>query len=186
MKILNIHGYKGCAENSACIILKNLGHEVISPQIDYDAKSPNRIFYDLWKIFMENNPDYIIGTSLGGFFALLLSRKFKVERYESHIKKYLSCNIPTVLINPCLKPCVTLGGLGYEMDKGKEMAFVRFSDMIEKTDCRYVTAVIGGQDEVISYHDYTMTVIKNSYVVPEGKHSGATLNLDYWLKRFIK
>lgn len=186
MKVLNIHGYNGYAENSACISLKNLGHEVISPQIDYDVKNPEEILDDLRKIFFENKPDYIVGTSLGGFFALLLSQEFKVERYESHIRKYLHYNIPTVLVNPCLKPYVTLPRLGYEMDKRKEMTFLRFMDMIEKTDCRNVVAIIGGQDEVISYHDYTMTLIKNSYVVPEGKHSGSTLNLDYWLKRFIK
>lgn len=190
MKVLNIHGYKGSAENSACITLKNLGHEVISPQINYDAKNPKEIIDDLRKIFLENKPDYIVGTSLGGFFALLLSQEFKVERYESHIKKYLHYNIPTVLVNPCLKPSVTLSGLGYKTDKTIETMFSEFEYMIEKMNhynlSLSVAAIIGGQDEVISYHDYTMTLIKNSYVVPDGKHSGATLNLDYWLKRFIR
>lgn len=186
MKVLNIHGYKGSAENSACVTLKNLGHEVISPQIDYDAENPEEILDNLRKIFLENSPDYIVGTSLGGFFALLLSREFKAERYESHLKKYLPHNIPTVLVNPCLKPSVTLSELGYKADAITEKMFSESERIIEKTDCRHVCAIIGGQDEIISYHDYTMTLIKNSFVVPDGKHSGATLNLDYWLKRFIK
>lgn len=170
MKVLNIHGYKGSAENSACITLKNLGHEVISPQIDYDSESPEKILDDLRKIFLENKPDYIVGTSLGGFFALLLSRE----------------NIPTVLVNPCLKPSVTLSELGYEIDETRKTELLKAENMIEKMDCRNITAIIGGQDEIISYHDYTKKVIKNNYVVPEGKHSGATLNLDYWLRRLIK
>lgn len=189
-KIMNIHGYKGSTENSACIALKNLGHEVISPQIDYDSENPEKILDDLRKVFLEYKPDFIVGTSLGGFFALLLSQEFKVEKYESHLKKYVSRNIPTVLINPCLKPSVTLSELGYTADKTTETTLSEYENMIEEMGCYNlslsVCAIIGGQDEVISYHDYTKRIIKNNYVVPEGKHSGATLNLDYWLKRLIK
>ncbi|MCM1314666.1 MAG: hypothetical protein NC205_02870 [Prevotella sp.] len=171
MKILNIHGYKGSAENSACMTLKKLGHEVISPQIDYDSKRPRQILRDLIKIFDENKPDYIVGTSLGGFFALLVAK---------------NTDVPAVLVSPCLNPCVTLSELGYKMDKSRKMTFIVFKYMIEKMNFHNITAIIGGQDEIISYHDYTKKVIKNNYVVPEGKHSGATLNLDYWLRRFIK
>ena len=34
MKILNIHGYKGSAKNSAYEALTALGHEVTSPELD--------------------------------------------------------------------------------------------------------------------------------------------------------
>ena len=183
MKVLNIHGYKGSAENSTCITLKNIGHEVISPQIDYDAENPYEILNYLRKIFLENKPDYIVGTSLGGFFSLLLSREFRVEKYESHIKKYLSHNIPIVLISPCLCPFITLPELDY---KGDIKIFMQLFEKISYDNYRYVFAVIGGQDEVINYHGFTENLIKNCYVVPDGKHSGATLNLDYWLKRLIK
>ena len=102
----------------------------------------------------------------------------------------MSRNIPTVLINPCLKPSVTLSELGYTADKTTETTLSEYENMIEEMGCYNlylsVCAIIGGQDEVISYHDYTKRIIKNNYVVPEGKHSGATLNLDYWLKRLIK
>ncbi|MDE5558875.1 MAG: hypothetical protein K2J32_14510 [Ruminococcus sp.] len=172
MKVLNIHGYKGNAENSACITLKNLGHEVISPQIDYDSKRPREICNDLKKIFDENKPDYIVGTSLGGFFALLVAK---------------NTDIPAVLVSPCLRPFITLPELGYKMDKSRKMTFVVFEDMIEKMNRHNITAIIGGQDEVINYHSFTTeSLIENCYVVPEGKHSGATLNLDYWLRRLIK
>ena len=60
MKILNIHGYKGSAENSACLVLKELGHDVISPQIDYDAENPEKILDELKNIFTKNKPDYIV------------------------------------------------------------------------------------------------------------------------------
>lgn len=181
MRVLNIHGYKGSAENTACCVLKNLGHEVISPQIDYDAKSPEKVLDDLREIFRENSPDYITGTSLGGFFSLLLSQEFKAEKYESHLKKYLPCNIPTVLISPCLCPFITLPQLDY---MGDIKPFVELFGKIS-FGSRNVTAVIGGRDEVINYHDFTEKMIR-CFIVPEGKHSGATLNLDYWLKRLVK
>lgn len=182
MKILNIHGYKGNAENSACVVLKNLGHEVISPQIDYDAKNPYEILDDLRKIFLENKPDYIVGTSLGGFFSLLLSQEFKTEKYESHLKKNLPCNTPAVLINPCLCPFITLPELEY---KGDIKIFMELFKKISD-NFREIAVIIGGNDEVINYHSFTENLIKNCFVVPDGKHSGATLNLDYWLKRLIK
>lgn len=173
MKILNIHGYKGSAENSACMTLKKLGHEVISPQIDYDLKNPRQILSDLRKISDENKPDYIVGTSLGGFFAMLIARR--------------NTDIPVVLVSPCLNPCVTLPELGYKVDRIRKMTFVEYADMIEKMNRQNVTAIIGGQDEVIDYHSFTTkSLIKNCYVVPDGKHSGATLNLDYWFKELIR
>ncbi|MDE6834896.1 MAG: hypothetical protein K2J39_11735 [Ruminococcus sp.] len=173
MKILNIHGYKGIAENSACMTLKKLGHEVISPQIDYDAKTPSQIHRDLQNIFNENKPDYIVGTSLGGFFAMLIARR--------------NTDIPVVLVSPCFIPPVTLPELGYKVDRIRKMTFVRYADMIEKMNRHNITAIIGGQDEVIDYHSFTTeSLIKNCYVVPDGMHSGATLNLDYWFKELIK
>ena len=171
MKILNIHGYKGSAENTACTVLRKLGHEVISPQIDYDVKNPYEILDDLRKMFDENKPDYLTGTSLGGFFALFIAE---------------ITGIPAVLINPCLKPSVTLSELSYKADDNWKTALLKIETIIEAIDCNNVIAILGEQDEIISYHDYTKMIIKNHYIVPDGKHSGATLNLYYWFRELIK
>lgn len=160
MKILNIHGYKGSAENAACIVLKEQGHDVISPQIDYDTANPEKILEKLKNIFTENKPDYIVGTSLGGFFALLLSIESK---------------IPAILVNPCLMPFITLPELDYGRDiSGFIKLFGNFSQINQSNVC----TIIGGNDEVISYHDFTKQLISNYTVVPEGKHSGSTLPLN--------
>lgn len=170
MKILNIHGYKGSAENSACLVLKEMGFDVISPQIDYDAESPEKVLDDLRKIFTENKPDYIIGTSLGGFFALLLS---------------IESEIPTVLVSPCLLPFITLSDLGYNNDLG-EFEFAELFRELSKVDFQNVSAIIGEQDEIISYHKLTKTLVKNCTVIPDGKHSGATLPLKEFFGELIK
>lgn len=169
MKILNIHGYKGSAENAACLVLKEQCHDVISPQIDYDTENPEKILEELKNIFTENKPDYIVGTSLGGFFALLLSIESK---------------IPAILVNPCLMPFITLPELDYGRDiSGFIGLFGKFAEIRQDNIC----AVIGGQDEVISYHDLvTRKIIRNCTIVPDGKHSGATLNLEYCFRRLIK
>ncbi|MDE5765183.1 MAG: hypothetical protein K2I00_09520 [Ruminococcus sp.] len=184
MKILNIHGYKGSAENSACLVLKEMGFDVISPQIDYDAENPEKILDNLRKIFTESKPDYIVGTSLGGFFALLLSVEFKAVRHNSYLQKKEKCNYPTILVNPCLLPFVTLPELGYEKNIKEFIGlFGKFTNIYGD-----IYAIIGGQDEVIDYHDFTIQLIgKRHYIlVPNGKHSGATLNLDVCFRRLIK
>lgn len=170
MKILNIHGYKGSAENSACLVLKEMGFDVISPQIDYDAESPEKVLDNLRKIFTENKPDYIIGTSLGGFFALLLS---------------IESEIPTALVSPCLLPFITLSDLGYNNDLG-EFEFAELFRELSKVDFQNVSAIIGEQDEIISYHKLTKVLVKNCTVIPDGKHSGATLPLKEFFGELIK
>lgn len=172
MKIFNIHGYKGSAENSACLVLKELGYNVTSPQTDYDAENPDRILADLRKTVDEIKPDYIVGTSFGGFFATLIA-------------KYT--DIPTILINPCLKPCTTLSELGYTIDENRKTTLTEFEAITEKMDFQNITAIIGGQDEVISYHDtVTKRLITNCIVIPDGRHSGATLPLRDYFSKMIK
>lgn len=159
MKVLNIHGYMGNSDNSACLALKELGFDVISPYIDYDAENSEKILNNLTSILSENKPDVIVGTSLGGFFALLLSIK---------------SNIPVILVNPCLMPFVTLTKLGYNRNISEFIKlFGNFSEINQNNVC----AIIGGNDEVISYHDFTKKLISNHTVIPDGKHSGATLPL---------
>lgn len=168
MKILNIHGYGGSAENSACLALKELGFDVVSPQFDYDEKNPDSIFADLKTIADEIKPDYIVGTSLGGFFALLTANY---------------ADIPVILVNPCLMPFLTLSELGYSGDiSGFIKLFGNFAEIRQEN----ISAIIGGQDEVISYHDtVTRKLIKDCTVIPDGKHSGATLNLDEYFRRLF-
>ena len=172
MKIFNIHGYKGSAENSACLVLKELGHNVTSPQTDYDAENPDKILADLRNTVDEIKPDYIVGTSFGGFFATLIA-------------KYT--DIPTILINPCLKPCTTLSELGYTIDDSRKVTLTELESIIEKTDFHNITAIIGGQDEVISYHDtVTRKLIRDCTIIPDGRHSGATLPLKEYFSKMIK
>lgn len=90
MKILNLHGFMGEADNknykALCGIVSP--DDIISPQIKYKETSPSELLEKLSD--MVNSDDFIfVGQSLGGWYADKLSRRFRR---------------PCILTNPCYYP----------------------------------------------------------------------------------
>lgn len=90
MKILNLHGFMGEADNKNYKALCEMfpSEDIISPKIDYINTAPE----ELMKSFSDiaDTDDFIfVGQSLGGWYADKLSRKFKR---------------PSILTNPCYYP----------------------------------------------------------------------------------
>ena len=90
MKILNLHGFMGEADNKNYKALCEMfpAENIISPKIDYINTAPE----ELMKRFSDiaDTDDFIfVGQSLGGWYADKLSRKFKR---------------PCILTNPCYYP----------------------------------------------------------------------------------
>lgn len=164
VKVLNIHGYQGNAANSAYQALRECDFDIVSLQIDYDRSSPESIMQMLNSQFTNNFCDAVVGTSLGGFFAALISVKNEC---------------PCVLINPCLMPFLHLPRLGYKDDDGV-LEYIRLFSGIADIDSQLISTIVGGQDELIDTHDFTRRIFQNEryIVVPEGKHSGSTLPLN--------
>ena len=162
MKLLNIHGYKGSAENSAYEALTALGHEIASPELDYDLLSPDETLEILLQRAEECGAEALVGSSLGGFYAAVLSVRL---------------GLPAVLVNPCLMPFLHLPRLGYS---GDVRPFIRLFGELADIDGAKISVIVGGSDEVIDTHDMTRRLLKNSRfeVVPNGKHSGSTLPLE--------
>ena len=67
MKILYLHGYQGSPNWDRIEWMESLGHEVIAPQIDYDKE------HDFFINLLNQDFDFIVGNSLGGFTAFYLS-----------------------------------------------------------------------------------------------------------------
>ncbi|WP_294484116.1 YqiA/YcfP family alpha/beta fold hydrolase [uncultured Ruminococcus sp.] len=170
MKILNIHGFRGSAENAAFGALTGLGHDVVSPPFDYDSVTPDKVAEKLRRIIKADTPRYIVGTSYGGFFAALLSAE---------------TGIPAVLVNPCLMPFYHLPLLGYEGDIAPMIALF---GGLAKADRSIVKCIIGGSDELIDTHSLETNYYsaENITVIPEGLHSGATLPLTEYFGEVIK
>lgn len=162
MKILNLHGYNGSPKNAAYAALQaNCCKNIMSPELDYDADSPENILGKLRVIIADEQIDILIGTSLGGFFVAVLSAEL---------------NIPVILINPCLMPFLHLPRLGFE---GDIKPFISQFGTLIHLNRDIVSCIVGEDDEVIDTHDLTERIRGNSRFrrIPGGKHSGATLPL---------
>lgn len=162
MKILNIHGYKGSAKNSAYEALTALGHEAASPELDYDMLLPDETLEILLREAGECGAEMLVGSSLGGFYAAVMSVRL---------------GLPAVLVNPCLMPFLHLPRLGYV---GEIRPFIKLFGDLADIDSEKISVIVGDSDEVIDTHDMTRNLLKNSRfeVIPNGRHSGSTLPLE--------
>ena len=165
MRILNIHGYNGSPENSAYKALAKLGHEIISPAFDYENESPDDIMGRLSRLADDEQPDIIVGTSLGGFYAAALSVK---------------SDIPVILVNPFLMPFLTFP----EHIKSLIALFGELS----KIRSENVSCIVGSDDEVLGDHTFTKDLLDNQRfrIIEGGGHSGATLPLVEYFSEVIK
>ena len=94
MKILNLHGFMGKADNRTYATLCELmpKEDIVSPSLDFMNEHPKKLFNKLAELIRNENIDIVIGQSLGGFYALPLA---------------LKCGIPCILTNPCFHPAET-------------------------------------------------------------------------------
>lgn len=170
MTILNIHGYKGSSHNSAYKALKALGYEVISPDIDYDALSPDETLGMLYRCAANIKVGFVVGSSLGGFYAAVLSARL---------------GLPIILINPCLLPFLSLPKLGYE---GDIKPFISMFGELSGLDVSKTHTIVGGSDEVLDTHGFTADLLGNGHykIIPNGKHSGETLPLESFFSDVLK
>lgn len=90
MKILNLHGFMGEADNKNYKALCEMfpSEDIISPKIDYINTAPEELMKSFSDI-VDTNDFIFVGQSLGGWYADKLSRKFKR---------------PCILTNPCYYP----------------------------------------------------------------------------------
>ena len=157
---------QNAAYSALCGITKN----IISPEIDYDIDQPKVILSRLLDICAAEKIDMIVGTSLGGFFASVIAARL---------------HIPLLLVNPCLQPQQIIPTLGYE---GDVSWFDAISIELDKLDTKRVYCIIGDRDEIIGDHAYTKKLLgmERIIVIPNGMHSGATLNLEKYFPKMMK
>ena len=84
MKLIYLHGLESKAGGIKVDWLRKQGHEVYAPEMDYHNPM---MFQNIWTWIKQNQPDYIIGSSMGGYFAYLMGTR---------------SNIPCILLNPAL------------------------------------------------------------------------------------
>ena len=146
--IINIHGLYGTAENVNYKILSKLYpvSEIYSPQIQFENRSPSSIMGELNAV---KNIDFVVGNSLGGFFAYVLSAKR---------------NCPCLLVNPCIPPTKYMKdpSFGYPekfLDELKQLQESAEAIKIHQPVCN--TFVILGKDDEVLDSRFTKSYLKN-------------------------
>lgn len=162
IKILNIHGYHGSPKNSAYQALEALGCEIIAPSLDYDNVPPENILGRLKYILADRRPDIIVGTSLGGFYAAVLSAQ---------------CDHPVMLVNPFLMSFLTFDGDVRPRRDIKQL--IGLFGLLSQIDLSNVSCIVGDNDELLGDHKFTEELLGNARFrrIPGGGHSGYTLPL---------
>jgi len=169
VNILNIHGYGGNPHNAAYTALQKNGcSKVTAPAIDYDTQSPEIILERLQNIIADKQINLIIGTSLGGFYASVLSAQH---------------NLPVMLVNPCLTPFLL--DLLSELEKN---SLVQLFNELEKIELSNVSCIVGDADELLGNHAFTEKLLGNARFrrIKDGKHSGYTLPLKAFFSEMLQ
>ena len=155
MKILNLHGGGGRPQNFAYAALQANGCDtIIAPAIDYEAP-PANIVRQLLQNIRSWNIDLIVGTSLGAFYAAVLS---------------VELDLPVILVSPFLMPFLTFPE--YVKD------YLDYTSRLKQLDLDNVCCIVGEEDEEVD-HRFTRNLLENERFrcIPGGGHSGATLPL---------
>jgi len=100
--ILYIHGFASSANSKKVTILKKKFDDVIAFNLSPEPKIAIEQLETFIKKHQNQTQITLIGSSLGGFYAMYLSKKY---------------NLKTILVNPAIKPWDTL--LQYENNEVK-------------------------------------------------------------------
>jgi predicted esterase YcpF (UPF0227 family) len=167
--IINIHGFTGNGDNTKYrwLAANIRNHEFFSPTVDYCRRSPASILrqlHDRAAAYLRDRPAdapglYVLGSSLGAFFARCLNLMLP--------------DAVTVLINPALVPFLTLRG---HIDCKAYLAlFAKFAFRDDDAgDGGRLHVIIGDSDELIDHEKMTRPLLppdcKRIYVVKGGTH----------------
>lgn len=86
-KVMYLHGLGSSALGSTCIALEKKGVDLLAE--NYRPQFFNESIDKLKELIEKENPDYIVGTSMGGYYAAKMYEIFKK---------------PTLIINPSYNP----------------------------------------------------------------------------------
>ncbi len=155
-KIISLHGYLGKADNRNYQVLCSLFQKenVISPQIDYNSESPYEILCRINALAdAEGNNVILVGQSLGGFHANLISRK-----------KHLPC----LLTNPCLLPHTCEVVRNSAMPEKFLAAYGEYASLAKNPDAWILCS---DKDEIIAGNPDMCAAVTPHLRIVSGSHS---------------
>ena len=165
--IIYIHGFAGSGMSSKAKVLREelTGCDFIAPSLSTIPSLAIETLKELISSFMKQDKVYLIGSSLGGYYAIYLAEYF---------------NIPAVLINPAVNPQGTLNQyLGQNNNLYDNSYYewnVKHMDMLQAYEVKNITSelyllLLQKGDELLNYkeaiHKYKNT---SSIVIDGGSH----------------
>ncbi|MBR5722578.1 MAG: hypothetical protein IKX57_03045 [Oscillospiraceae bacterium] len=161
MKILNLHGFLGAADNRNYRALCEFfpAEQIISPALDYEHTAPDDLIAELLKTASE--PDVIlVGQSLGGFYADHLSRR--LQRF-------------CLLTNPCMYPHT----LPLITESGIPQEYVRQYEARAAYSVNRLSRIICGDADTLLTDNIAVckTLSKDVRVIPGGHSSLEALSV---------
>ena len=98
MHLLYIHGFNASGNaTKAKIMMRCLDdYQTMAPTFDYQALSPYEVMEQLRAIIQQRQPKLIVGSSLGGYYAIVCAARFSV---------------PILAVNPCTHPIFLIENL---------------------------------------------------------------------------
>jgi predicted esterase YcpF (UPF0227 family) len=187
--IINIHGFRGEGNNSKykwlCANIPR--HAIYSPTFDYVNENPRSILEHLLNrvmSYLRENPGnpmgvYVVGNSLGGFFARCINQAYP--------------GVTALLVNPSLAPFLRLWK---DLAIHQRQAYLdlcakyAYSDEYEDGNHERLHVIIGDSDELIDHETITKPLLpsycKNIYTIRGGTHHlGMTPEAENIFKRVI-
>lgn len=143
VKIIYLHGLGSGGQSSTAQGLSALGFDVVSPS--YRPEHYKESMAMLHGLMLETEPSVIVGTSMGGYYALKLREQL---------------SLPTVSINPCYAPeqllVKYLDEPAFDFVANKPIEFTQAMldefepiDRNDNTHPNGLTVLVGAKDDVI-------------------------------------
>lgn len=185
--IIYIHGFGSSGEASKAKALRYYCHQqqirFIAPSLPSIPDLAIKTLSELIESYQENEPVYLIGSSLGGYYALYLSDKY---------------NLKAVLINPAVNAPETLQqaighGVNYYDNSSYEWNDAHLDMLvnyeIEEAEEENIFLLLQKGDEVLDYEE-ALDALPNAETILEegGNHSfeGIERHFEEILTFFIK
>lgn len=183
--IIYIHGFGSSGDASKAKLLRSYCQEntirFIAPSLPTIPDLAIKTLSELIESYQDNEPVYLMGSSLGGYYALYLSDKY---------------NLKTVLINPAVNASETLQkaighGINYydnsTYEWNAEHLDMLESYEIEEPNVENILLLLQKGDEVLDYEEALDFLEGTKMVVEEGgDHSFKGLERHFeGIKRFF-
>lgn len=138
--ILNLHGLYGGSNNSAFKMLSSIetadseARCILSPEIKYQTMEPFQTILEIDRMIRDKDIEYVVGNSLGGFYALCIADLRKV---------------PCIVTNPCVPPDMYIPYLVKNYPLFWKFNLAALSNSIRQFTYP-VNVILGLKDEIIN------------------------------------